>query len=200
MNYSAKDVRNVAIVGHSGAGKTSLAEAILFNGKSIDRLGKVDTGTSVMDFEEQEISRKISISLSTAYTVWNGVKINIIDVPGFFDFEAEVEQAMRAVGSAILVADASGEVAVGAEKMIEYSLRNKIPMIIFINGIDKENADYQKTVQAFKNVFGKKNSGTSRADNERRKNEGLRKYSFVKGVRIQSGRQTAGRNTRKHEG
>lgn len=156
MNYSAKDVRNVAIVGHSGAGKTSLAEAMLFNGKSIDRLGKVDTGTSVMDFEEQEISRKISISLSTAYTVWNGVKINIIDVPGFFDFEAEVEQAMRAVGSAILVADASGEVAVGAEKMIEYSLRNKIPMIIFINGIDKENADYQKTVQAFKNVFGRK--------------------------------------------
>lgn len=156
MSFSAKDIRNVAIVGHSGSGKTSLAEAILFNGGSIDRLGKTASGNTVMDFDEQEIQRGISISLSTAYTKWNDIKINIIDVPGFFDFEAEIEQAMRAVGSVILVADANGEVAIGAEKMIDYCQKNKIPMIIFINGIDKENANYVKTAEAFKNAYGRK--------------------------------------------
>jgi elongation factor G len=156
MSFSAKDIRNVAIVGHSGSGKTSLAEAILFNGGSIDRLGKTASGNTVMDFDEQEIQRGISISLSTAYTKWNDIKINIIDVPGFFDFEAEIEQAMRAVGSVILVADANGEVAIGAEKMIDYCQKNKIPMIIFINGIDKENANYVKTAEAFKTAYGRK--------------------------------------------
>ncbi|MBO5286204.1 MAG: elongation factor G [Clostridia bacterium] len=156
MVFSAKDIRNVAIVGHSGSGKTSLAEAILFNGGSIDRLGKTASGNTVMDFDEQEIQRGISISLSTAYTKWNDVKINVIDVPGFFDFEAEIEQAMRAVGSVILVADANGEVAIGAEKMVDYCQKNKIPMIIFINGIDKENANYVKTAEAFKAAYGRK--------------------------------------------
>ena len=156
MKFNAKNIRNVAIMGHSGEGKTSLAEAILLNGGSIDRLGKTDQGNTVMDFDEQEIARKMSISLATAYTVWNDTKINLVDVPGFFDFEAETEQAMRAVGSVILVADASGEVSIGAEKAIEYCTKNKIPMIIFINGIDKENADYVKTVDAFHAKYGRK--------------------------------------------
>ncbi len=156
MKFSAKDIRNVAIIGHSGAGKTSLAEAILFNGKTTDRLGKTTAGNTVMDFDEQEIARGISISLSTAYTIWNDTKINLVDVPGFFDFEAETEQAMRAVGSAILVADANGEVSIGAEKAIEYCTANKVPLIIFINGIDKDNADYVKTAEAFRNLYGRK--------------------------------------------
>ncbi len=156
MKFNAKDIRNVAILGHSGEGKTSLAEAILFNGGSIDRLGKTDAGNTVMDFDEQEIARKMSISLSTAYTVWQDTKINVVDVPGFFDFEAESEQAMRAVGSVVLVADASGEVSIGAEKAIEYCLKNKVPMIIFVNGIDKDNADYVKTTEAFKALYGRK--------------------------------------------
>ena len=110
----SKDIRNVAIVGHSGAGKTSLVEALLFNGKSIDRMGKTADKNTVMDYDEQEMARGISISLACAYTYWRDVKINIIDVPGFYDFEGEVEEAMRAVGAAILVADASGDIAVGA--------------------------------------------------------------------------------------
>lgn len=156
MKFNAKDIRNIAIIGHSGEGKTSLAEAMLFNGGSIDRLGKTDAGNTVMDFDEQEIARKMSISLSTAYTVWNDTKINIVDVPGFFDFEAETEQAMRAVGSAILVADANGTVSIGAEKAIDYCIKNKIPLILFVNGIDKENADYVKTVEAFQTMYGRK--------------------------------------------
>lgn len=151
-----ENIRNIAIIGHSGEGKTSLAEAILFNGKSIDRLGKVTDKNTVMDFDAEEISRGISISLSVAYTYWQDVKINVIDVPGFYDFEGELEEALRAVGSAILVADANGTVSVGSEKAVEYCLENKIPLIIFINGIDKENSSYVKTVNAFKEKYGKK--------------------------------------------
>ena len=153
-------IRNVAIIGHSGSGKTSLAEAILFNGKSIDRLGKTPDKNTVMDYDEQEMQRGISISLACAYTYWDDVKINLVDVPGFYDFEGEFEQAMRAVGSAVLVADANGQVAVGAEKAIDYCLRRHIPLMIFVNGIDKENSNYVATVEAFVAKYGKKISPT----------------------------------------
>ena len=153
---SSENIRNIAIIGHSGAGKTSLAEAILFNGKTIDRLGKTVDKNTVMDYDEQELARGISISLACAYTYWRDVKINVIDVPGFYDFEGEFEQAMRAVGAAVLVADASGDVAVGAEKAVDYCIRRHIPLMIFVNGIDKENSDYVATVEAFRDKYGKK--------------------------------------------
>ncbi len=151
-----ENIRNIAIIGHSGEGKTSLAEAMLFNGKSIDRLGKTTDKNTVMDYDAEELARGISISLSCAYTTWQDVKINIVDVPGYFDFEGEFEEAMRAVGSAVLVADANGSVSVGAEKAVEYCLENKIPLMIFINGVDKENSSYVNTVSAFKEKYGKK--------------------------------------------
>ncbi len=153
---TADKIRNIAIIGHSGEGKTSLAEAILFNGKTIDRLGKVTDKNTVMDFEEQELARGCSISLACAYTNWNGVKINVVDVPGFFDFEGEFVSALRAVGSAVLVAEANGQVSVGAEKAVDYCLKNNIPLMIFINAVDKENASYTKTVEAFRAKYGKK--------------------------------------------
>ena len=152
----SNNIRNIAIIGHSGEGKTSLCEAILFNGKTIDRMGTTADKNTVMDFDDQELARKISISLACANTMWNGVKINVIDVPGFFDFEGEFEEAMRAVGGAILVAEANGTVSVGAEKAIEYCLRRRVPLMIFINGIDKENANYTQTVEAFRAMFGRK--------------------------------------------
>lgn len=152
----AKDIRNVAVIGHSGEGKTSLCEAILFNGKSIDRLGKVTEKNTVTDFDAEELARGISVSLACAYTEWNGVKINVVDVPGFFDFEGEFQEAMCAVGSAVLVAEANGQVSVGAEKAINYCLKRHVPLMIFINGVDKENADYVKTVEAFRALYGKK--------------------------------------------
>ncbi len=157
---SSENIRNIAIIGHSGEGKTSLAEAILFNGKTIDRLGKVSEKNTVMDFDEQEMARGISISLACAYTYWQDVKINLLDVPGFYDFEGEFEQALRAVGSAVLVADASGSVSVGAEKAIDYCVRRHIPLMIFVNGIDKENSNYVATVEAFHAKYGKKISPT----------------------------------------
>ncbi len=153
---SADNIRNIAIIGHGGEGKTSLCEAILFNGKSIDRLGKVTDKNTVMDFEEQELIRGNSISLAQASAMWGDVKINLIDVPGFFDFEGEFESAMRAVASAVLVADANGSVSVGAEKAVNYCLKNHVPLMIFINGIDKENSNYVATVEAFRLMYGKK--------------------------------------------
>ncbi len=156
----AKNIRNIALIGHGGEGKTSLAEAILFNGKTIDRLGKVTDKNTVMDYDEQELARGMSIQLACAYTYWQNVKINIIDVPGFYDFEGEFESAMRAVGGAILVADANGQVSVGAEKAMEYCLRRHIPLMIFVNGIDKENSNYVATVEAFREKYGRKVSPT----------------------------------------
>ena len=155
-----QNIRNVAIIGHSGEGKTSLAEAILFNGKSIDRLGKTTDKNTVMDYDEQDMARGISISLACAFTYWQDVKINLIDVPGFYDFEGEFEEAMRAVGAAVLVADASGNVAVGAEKAIDYCIRRHIPLMIFVNGVDKENSNYVATVEAFVAKYGRKISPT----------------------------------------
>ncbi len=152
----SSNIRNIAIIGHSGEGKTSLCEAMLFNGKTIDRMGTTADKNTVMDFDDQELARKISISLACANTMWNGVKINIVDVPGFFDFEGEFEEAMRAVGGAVLVAEANGTVSVGAEKAVEYCLKRRVPLMIFINGIDKENANYTQTVESFRAMFGNK--------------------------------------------
>ena len=125
MSIKSADIRNIAVIGHSGEGKTSVCEAILFNGKSTDRLGKVTDGNTVTDYDEQEIARKMSISLSLAYTMWEGVKINLLDVPGFYDFEGEENEALRAAGGALIVTSATGAVSVGAEKAIEKCLKNK---------------------------------------------------------------------------
>ena len=153
MSISASNIRNIAIIGHSGEGKTTLCDAILFNGGTIERMGKTDLGTTVSDFDEQEIARKISISLSAAYTTWMNVKINLLDVPGFYDFEGEFNEAMRACGAAIVVCGATGSVTVGAEKAISQCLKHKKPLIIFINGMDKENADYTGTVRALQEKY-----------------------------------------------
>ncbi|MBO4262203.1 MAG: elongation factor G [Clostridia bacterium] len=153
---SKQDIRNVAIIGHGGSGKTSLAEAMLFNAGAISKMGKVPDGNTVMDYSPEEIERGSSVSLACAYLIWNGVKINLIDVPGFYDFEGEYKSALRAVGSAVLVEDADGSVSVGAEKCINYCLKRNVPLMIFLNGIDKENANYAKTVEAFRQIWGRK--------------------------------------------
>lgn len=153
MGTTANNIRNIAIVGHSGEGKTTLTEAILFNGGAIERMGKTENGTTVSDFDAEEIARKISVSLSLSYAEWKGVKLNLLDVPGFYDFEGEFGEAMRAAGAALVVTGANGTVTVGAEKAINLCLRDKKPLVIFINGMDKENADYYGTVRALQERF-----------------------------------------------
>lgn len=155
-SFNSKSIRNVAVIGHSGEGKTTLCEAMLYNAKAIDRMGKVSEGNTVMDFETEEISRNISITLSVANLVWKDVKINLLDVPGFYDFEGEMISAMSAADSAIIVTTAGGIIPVGTQKALNFCIANKIPAMIFINGIDKENANYFNTLNALQEAYKNK--------------------------------------------
>ncbi len=156
MNITAKDIRNIAVIGHSGEGKTTLCEAMLFNGGVTDRMGKVDDGTAFLDFDELERAKKLSIYASVAYLTWKGLKINLIDLPGFYDFEGERHEGLAACGGAVLVIGANGVLPIGAESVVEYCLRLGKPLIIFINGMDKANADYAGTVNALKEKYAGK--------------------------------------------
>ena len=150
------EIRNVAVIGHSGEGKTTLCEAMLFNGGMIDRMGKVEDGTTVMDFDELERAKKLSIYTSVAYLNWKGFKINLLDLPGFYDFEGERHEALAACGAAVLVIGANGILPIGAESVVEYCLKFGKPLIIFINGTDKANADYLSTLNALKEKYAGK--------------------------------------------
>lgn len=152
-NFTSDSIRNIALIGHGGEGKTSLAEAILFNAKSIDRLGKVDNGNSTMDFDAEEISRKISISLGIGYAEWNNTKINILDTPGFFDFEGEVVSALHVADGAVIVTSASGSMSVGTEKMLDMIKAKKLPAIMFVNGVNKENSSFINTISAIREKY-----------------------------------------------
>lgn len=153
---SAKNIRNIALLGHGGEGKTTLAEAILFNAKAIDRQGRVGDGNTTMDFDPEEIGKKISISLATANATFKGVKLNLIDVPGFFDFEGEFVQAMTVADCALVVTGPGGTLPVGTEKALDYCVAHKVPTMIFINGMDKENANYWDTVNAVSQKYSTK--------------------------------------------
>ena len=156
MNITAKEIRNVAIIGHSGEGKTTLCEAMLFNGGVIDRMGKTEDGTTVTDFDELEKAKKNSVYTSVAYLIWKGVKINLLDLPGFYDFEGERHEGLAACGAAVLVIGANGVLPIGAESVVEYCLKLGKPPVIFINGMDKPNADYAGTVAALKEKYAGK--------------------------------------------
>ena len=153
MEITAKDIRNIAVIGHSGEGKTTLCEAMLFNGGAIDRMGKIEDGTTVMDYDDAEKARKMSVYASCATLNWKGVKINLLDLPGFYDFEGERREGLAACGAAVLVIGANGIIPIGAETVIDYCLKLAKPLIIFINGMDKANADYVGTLAALKDKY-----------------------------------------------
>jgi len=143
-------IRNVALVGHSHDGKTMLAEAMLFAGGATERLGKPETGTSILDFEPEEAKRKISIGTGIAHLTWHDHKINLLDTPGFQDFAGDVYGALRAAESALLVVGASTGVVVGTELAWQQVRARDLPTVIVVNKMDKENADYWKVVDGFK--------------------------------------------------
>jgi elongation factor G len=152
--FGLENIRNVVLLSHSGAGKTSAAEAMLFTAKAISRLGKVAEGTTTSDYDPDEIKRQISINLSILPYQWKGVKTNLIDTPGYSDFVGEVRAAMRvAEGAVILVCAASG-VEVGTEQVWSYCEEAKLPRLIFINKMDRENADFYRTLDQIQARFG----------------------------------------------
>ncbi len=156
MTINSKNIRNIAVIGHSGEGKTTLCEAMLFNGRAIDRMGSVGSGTTVMDFDEQEKQKQISINTSCAYLLWKEVKINLLDLPGFYDFEGERREGLAACGGAVLVIGANGILPIGSESVVDYCLKLGKPLIIFINGMDKPNADYIGTINALREKYAGK--------------------------------------------
>lgn len=152
--YNAKNIRNVALIGHAGSGKTSLAEAAYYlTGKS-DRFGKVADGTTVSDFDPEEIRRKSSISTSLIPVEWKDVKINLLDAPGLFDFSGGVSEAVRAAGSAVIVVSGKSGVTVGVEKGFSAAAKKGIAKIFFINKLDSAHADFYKVFEDLKAKFG----------------------------------------------
>jgi len=148
--YTIDKIRNIALISHRGCGKTSLAEAFLFKGGKIDRLGSVDLGTSFFDYEEEERKRKTTISSNIGFFEYKGFKINIIDTPGYFDFIGEVKAGLRVVEGVILLIDAEAGVQVGTESVWKIASFYNLPTIIFINKLDKENADFNKAIDGIK--------------------------------------------------
>ena len=145
--YSTEKLRNVCLMGHGGVGKTSLAEAMIFDSKASDRLGKISDGTTVTDYDPEEIKRAISINTSMAPIEWNDVKINIIDTPGYFDFVGEVFEGLRVADSAIILISGRSGISVGAEQAWDYAKEKGIPVAFFINKMEDENAHYMKERQ-----------------------------------------------------
>jgi elongation factor G len=148
--YPTSKIRNVALVGHVGSGKTSLTEAMLFNAGHTTRLGKVDDGTTTTDFHPEETKRKITINATLAPIEWKDHKINLIDAPGFADFYAEVKGAMRAVDSLIVVLDGVGGVEVQTEVVWEDAEKRNLPRIAYVNKIERENANFFRVIDQMK--------------------------------------------------
>ena len=152
--YLAKDVRNVVLLGHSGAGKTALVESALFQTKAIDRMGKTTDGTAAMDFDPEEAKRGVSVYTALAPIEWKNVKINFIDTPGYLDYEGEKVSGAAAADLAVIVVSAKDGIESGTESAAKLCKKNGIPVVFFVNKIDDDNADFEKTVDELRNKFG----------------------------------------------
>lgn len=153
-NYEMNAIRNIAFVGSSGAGKTTLIEQMLFLSKMTNRLGKVTDGNTVMDYDQDEIEKGISLVMSIGYADWKNHRINVIDTPGYADFIGDQIAAATAADTVILVANATGGFEVGLEKSLEVLEGNKISKAIIVNKMDVDQADYQKVLEAVKENAG----------------------------------------------
>ena len=154
--FTTENIRNISLLGHRGSGKTTLVESILYVKDYIKRKGDVENGTTVSDFDKEEIRRIFSINTSLIPVEHNDVKLNFLDTPGYFDFVGEVVSALRVSASAVLVLDATAGVEVGTEKAWKLLEERKLPRIIFVNKMDKGYVNYPKLLNELKEKFGKK--------------------------------------------
>lgn len=154
--YTTDRIRNVVLLGHSGAGKTSLAEAMAYLAGITARMGRVEDKNTVSDFGKEEQKRQISISTSVIPVEWNGVKINILDTPGYFDFIGEVEEAISAADAAIIVVSGKAGVEAGTERAWELCEKYKLPRMIYVTGMDADNASFKNVVETLTDMYGKK--------------------------------------------
>jgi len=154
--YTANSIRNICLLGHSGSGKTALAESLLYMTGAIDRMGKNADGNTVCDFDPEEIRRNISISTAVAPLEYKNVKINLLDTPGAFDFSGAVMEALRAADAAILVCSAKDGITVGFEKAWKYCEERNMPRFVYISKVDEDNSDYNATFNALREKYGNK--------------------------------------------
>lgn len=151
--YQSDKLRSVGIISHGGAGKTSLAEALLFSAGAVTRLGRVDEGNATTDYEPEEIKRKVTISTALAPCEWQGTKITFLDTPGYADFVADVKGALRAVDAAVVVLCAAAGVEVDTEKVWGFAGAEGLPRLLFVNKMDRENADFAAVVAQVKETL-----------------------------------------------
>ena len=154
--YTANAIRNICLLGHSGSGKTALAESLLYMTGVIDRIGRNADGNTVCDFDPEEIRRNISISTAVVPLVYNNCKINLLDTPGGFDFSGAVMEALRAADAAIIVCSAKDGITVGFEKAWKYCEERNMPRFVYISKVDEENSDYNATFEALREKYGNK--------------------------------------------
>ena len=154
--YQADQIRNIAFLGHGSCGKTTLTEAIVYSAKLTNRMGKVEDGNTVSDFDKEEASRGISIGTSIIPIEWQNYKLNLLDTPGYFDFIGEVQSALKAAGGAVILVDATSGIEVGTEKSWDLLADSSKPRFIFINKMDRENANFDKVLNDLREKFGKK--------------------------------------------
>ncbi|MEX1129872.1 MAG: elongation factor G [Vicinamibacterales bacterium] len=153
--YDAPSIRNVALVGHSGAGKTQLASALLFDAGAINRFGRVDDGTTTTDYDEEEITRKHTLASSLAHAEWNRHKINLIDTPGMSNFLSDSRAALRVADAALVVVDAVHGVEVSTEKMWTAAQELDVPRIVVLNRLDRERASLERSLESLRGAFGR---------------------------------------------
>ena len=154
MSYATKDIRNICLLGHGGSGKTSLAESMLFVTNAIDRQGRVPEGNTVCDYDAEEQKRQITISTSIAPVEFGGVKINVLDCPGYFDFAAETQAAARVCEAGIIFCTAKDGISVGAERNWKLLKKSSLPTMFYISKLDEENGDYSKVLDALRAKYG----------------------------------------------
>lgn len=154
--YTTDKVRNVVLLGHGGAGKTSLVESMAYLAGITSRMGRVEDGNTVSDFGKEEQKRKISISTTVVPIEWEGVKINILDTPGYFDFIGEVEEGISAADAAIIVVSGKAGVEAGTEKAWELCEKYKLPRMIYVTDMDVDNASFKNVVETLTEMYGKK--------------------------------------------
>ena len=153
-NYGTDTLRNISIIGHGGSGKTTLTESMLFYSGAIQRIGRVEEGTTTTDYDSDEIKKQITINAAMAPVEWKDCRLNFIDTPGYFDFVGEVIGSLRVVETGLVTLCAVSGVEVGTEKVWDLANKKTLPRIIFMNKLDRENANFAKTLAEAKDHFG----------------------------------------------
>lgn len=186
-NLEPEKIRNIAVIAHAGAGKTSLVEAMLFDSKATDRFGRVEDGNTVTDYEPEETQRRISISSALAFCDWNGVRINIIDTPGYLNFLEDTKGCLIAVDGAVVIVSALSGVKAETEKIWQYASKYELPRLVFVNKMDRENANFSMALGELEKSFGSSAIPLNVPMGSGESFEGVIDIVMMKAIRFQNG-------------